>query len=372
VAGRQIHSVALVGVGLMGGSLGLAARERVGVEEVRGFSQTRATLDLALERGAVTVACDSLEETCAGADLVFVCTPVRLVVRHVREALHAAAPHAVVTDVGSTKGPLMRALSPTEQRRCIGGHPLCGAETAGVANARASLYQGATYFVTPGAHVDADAYQLLYGFLGEIGARPVAVDPEEHDRVMAVVSHLPHVLANVLMSQAGQHAGARDALLSAGPSFRDLTRIAGSNRRVWTDIFLDNRAALLASLAQFQEGLQEVLDALAAADASRLGDTIMRAREQRERMLAAGKLPAEELHRILIPVPDRPGVFSEIMVALGDAGINVEDLAMHHMSPELGGTLSVYVLGQEVCQRASHVLGALGYEVSTRKEVDAE
>ncbi len=215
----------------MGGSLGLAARERVGAEEVRGFSQTRATLDLALERGAVTIACDTLEEACAGADLIFVCTPVRLVVKYVREALRAAEPHAVVTDVGSTKGPLMRALSPTEQRRCIGGHPLCGSETAGVANARASLYQGATYFVTPGAHVDADAYQLLYGFLGEIGARPVAVDPEEHDRVMAVVSHLPHVLANVLMSQAGQHAGARDALLSAGPSFRDLTRIAGSNRR---------------------------------------------------------------------------------------------------------------------------------------------
>ena len=297
---------------------------------------------------------------------------MRLVVKHVREALAAAPPHAVVTDVGSTKGPLMRALAPEEQRRCIGGHPLCGSETAGVANARASLYKGATYFVTPGAHVDADAYQLLYAFLGEIGARPVAVDPEEHDRQMAVVSHLPHVLANVLMSQAGQHAGARDALLSAGPSFRDLTRIAGSNRRVWTDIFLDNRAALLASLAQFQEGLQEVLEALAAADAPRLSDTISRAKEQRDRMLAAGSLPAEDLYRIIIPVPDRPGVFSEIMVALGDAGINVEDLSMHHMSAELGGTLTVYVLGDEVCQRAAHVLGALGYEVSIRAEAEAE
>ncbi len=372
MAAARVHSVAIIGVGLMGGSLGLAARERAGVAEVRGYSQTQATLEQALERGAVTRACGSLEEACAGAGLIFVCTPVRLVVTHVRAALRAAAPHAVVTDVGSTKGPLMRALSAAEQRRCIGGHPLCGSEAAGVANARASLYQDATYFVTPGAHVDADAYQLLYGFLGEIGARPVAVDAEEHDRVMAVVSHLPHVLANVLMSQAGHHAGARDALLSAGPSFRDLTRIAGSNRRVWTDIFLENRAALLASLAQFQEGLQEVLEALAAADASRLGDTIVRAREQRERMLAAGSLPAEDLHRVMIPVPDRPGVFSEIMVALGDAGINVEDLSMHHMTPELGGTLTVYVLGEAACRRAAHVLGALGYEVGTRREVDAE
>ena len=274
----------------MGGSLGLAARERAGVAEVRGYSQTRATLELALERGAITRACASLEEAVAGADLVFVCTPVRLVLEHVQAALAAAPAHAVVTDVGSTKGPLMRALSTREQRRCIGGHPLCGSETAGVANARASLYEGATYFLTPGAHVDADAYQLLYGFLGEIGARPVAVDPEEHDRLMALMSHLPHVLANVLMTQAGQHAGSRDALLSAGPSFRDLTRVAGSNRRVWTDIFLENRAALLAALATFQDGLQDVLEALAADDAARLGDTIARAAEQRERMLAAGSL----------------------------------------------------------------------------------
>ena len=372
MAGTQVNSVALVGVGLMGGSLGLAARERAGVAEVRGFSQTRATLDLAVERGAITTACGSLEEACEGADLIFVCTPVRTVVKHVRAALAVASPSAVVTDVGSTKGPLMRALAPEEQRRCIGGHPLCGSESAGVTNARASLYQGATYFVTPGDHVDADAYQLLYAFLGEIGARPVAVDPEEHDRVMAVVSHLPHVLANVLMSQAGLQAGARDALLSAGPSFRDLTRIAGTNRRVWTDIFLDNRAELLAALAQFQEGLQEVLEALAAADPQRLGDTIVRAREQRERMLAAGSLSSEDLYDLIIPVSDRPGVFSEIMVALGDAGINVEDLSMHHMSPELGGTLTVYVLGEDVCTRAAHVLGALGYEVSVRAEAEPE
>jgi prephenate dehydrogenase len=362
LAGKR---VAIIGVGLMGGSLGLAALERAGAAEVRGFSQTQATLDLALQRGAVTEACGSLAEAARGADLVFVCTPVRLVAEHVRAALAAAPAHAVITDVGSTKGPLMRGLNEREQARCIGGHPLCGAETAGVANARASLYESATYFLTPGAHVDSAAYQLLYDFLTAIGARPVAVDPEEHDRVMAVMSHLPHVLANVLMTQAGQHAGARDALLSAGPSFRDLTRVAGSNRRVWTDIFLDNRAALLAALASFQLGLQEVLEALAANDAARLGEAIARAAEQRERMLDTGSLPARELHRLIVRVPDRPGVFKEIMVALGDAGINIEDLSMHHMSAELGGMLTVYVLGDEACRRGEHLLAALGYEVIT-------
>jgi len=361
VAGR---TVALVGVGLMGGSLGLAVRERAGAVEVHGYSQTRATLELALERGAITHACGSIQEAAEGADFVFVCTPVRLVAEHVKAALAAAPAHAVISDVGSTKGPLMRALTAREQERCIGGHPLCGSETAGVGNARASLYEGATYFLTPGAHADAEAYRRLYSLLGQIGARPVAVDPDEHDRLMAVVSHLPHVLANVLMTQAGQHAGSRDALLSAGPSFRDLTRIAGSNRRVWTDIFLDNRAALLAAVATFQEGLQEVLEALAADDPVRLEDTITKAAEQRQRMLAIEDLQPGDLYRLVVPIQDRTGVLQEITVGLGDANINIEDMSLHHKSAELGGTLTVYVLGEDVARRAVHVLGGLGYDVS--------
>jgi prephenate dehydrogenase len=359
-----VSTVALVGVGLMGGSLGLAVRERAGAGEVRGYSQTRATLELALERGAITHVCGSIQEAVEGADFVFICTPVRLVVEHVKAALAAAPAHAVISDVGSTKGPLMRALSAREQERCIGGHPLCGSETAGVGNARASLYEGATYFLTPGVHADAEAYRRLYGMLGQIGARPVAVDPDEHDRLMAVVSHLPHVLANVLMAQAGQHAGSRDALLSAGPSFRDLTRIAGSNRRVWTDIFLDNRAALLAALATFQEGLQEVLEALAANDAGRLESTITKATEQRQRMLAFEDLRPGDLYRLVVPIQDRAGVLQEITVGLGDANINIEDMSLHHKSAELGGTLTVYVLGEDVAKRAVHVLGGLGYDVS--------
>ena len=159
------------------------------------------------------------------------------------------------------------------------------------------------------------------------------------------------------------HPGSRDALISAGPSFRDLTRVAGSNRRVWTDIFMENRAALLAALATFQQGLQEVLEALAANDAERLGQTIARARDQRQRMLAAGSLEASELRRLIVHVSDRPGVFSEIMVALGDSGINIEDLSMHHMSAELGGTLTLYVQGRDAAVRASHILAGLGYDV---------
>jgi prephenate dehydrogenase len=369
-SGFDDKTVAIVGVGLMGGSLGLAAQALAGVREVRGFGHRKATLALALERGVITHAAETLEDTVAGADLVFVCTPVRMVVDHVRRAFAAAGPDAVISDVGSTKGTLMEALTSDEQSRCIGGHPLCGSETAGVANARAGLYEGATYFLTPGAHVRPGAFKSLYDFLVQIGAQPVAVDPAEHDRVLALVSHLPHVLANALMSQAGERGGSRDALLCAGPSFRDMTRISGSNRRVWTDIFLENRTALLEALRDYRARVDTVMAALEAGDEVALGETISRAATQRERFLELESLAADKLFRVMVRIPDRPGVLQQITVALGDANINIEDLAMHHMSAELGGTLTIYVLGSDVRDRTAALLETLGYPVTVGRGVE--
>jgi prephenate dehydrogenase len=355
-------TIAVVGVGLMGGSLGLAAQAHANVRRVVGHSRSEQTLHTALERGAITEAAGTLEEACAQADLVFVATPVRLIREHVAAARAAAPPHAVITDMGSTKASLMAGLSQEEQRRIIGGHPLCGSETTGVAHATTSLYEGATYFLTPGAHVDPAALELLYGFVNEIGARPVAVDPEEHDRLMALVSHLPHVLANALMTQAGEHAGSRDALLSAGPSFRDLTRIAGANPRVWTDIFMENREALLRALDLYLRSLDEMRAALQQGDQERLTGLIARAKGHRTRMLAVGDLPADQLYRLTVHIADHPGVLRDLFVALGDAGINVEDMEMHHLSTQLGGSLTVYVLGDQALARAAAVLSGLGYE----------
>lgn len=355
-------TVAIIGVGLMGGSLGLAARSRAGVARVLGYSRSDATLATALDLGAITESCSSMEDACRQADLVFVATPVRLIPAHVHAALSASGAHAVVTDMGSTKGRLMAGLSRDEQRRFVGGHPLCGAETAGVAHATASLYRGATYFLTPGAHVDPGALQRLFGFLTEIGARPAAVDPYEHDRLMALLSHLPHVIANALMTQAGEHRGTRDALVSAGPSFRDMTRVAGANAHVWTDIFAENREALLSTLREFRARLEETTAALEGADEERVAATIERAGRHRARLLEKSSLPPAELHRLTVRIPDRPGVYRDIMVALGDAGINIEDLSMHHESAELGGVLTVYVLGDTVCVRAADLLTDLGYE----------
>jgi prephenate dehydrogenase len=356
-------SIAVIGVGLMGGSLGLAARERLGVESVWGYSRTRRTLSEALELGAITNAAGSVEEAAAAADIVFIATPVRTILDMARQALAASGPGCIITDMGSTKSRIMSSLTVEEQDRFIGGHPVCGSETAGVGNAREELFDRATYFLTMGESVDPSKYEMLHGFLAGIGARPTAIDPDSHDRIMALVSHLPHVLASSAMNQVGSVSlDGREALLSAGPSFRDLTRTAGSNPRVWTDIFMENRHWLADACKVHIESIEQIREALDEGDESFLSELIIQAADKRNHMLEAEHLAPSELFVVKVPVPDRPGVLSDVTVALGNAGINIDDLNFHRISVELGGVLSIVVSGSATSESAVETLKKKGYD----------
>lgn len=258
-------SVAVLGLGLIGGSIGLAARERLRCEVV-GWGPNRPTLERALELGAIERAADSVEEACSGAEVVFCAAPVSALPALVAAALAASGPDTVVTDAGSTKRRLVEALGHDE--RFIGGHPLAGAETAGVENARADLFEGARWYLTPLERASEALYDRLQRTISGIGARPQAIDAAAHDRLMATVSHLPHVLANVLASQAAAEL-TRDSerLPDTGPSFRDSTRVAGSNPSIWADIFGSNRDAVAAAIDDAVARLREARELIAAGDA---------------------------------------------------------------------------------------------------------
>lgn len=356
-------SIAIIGVGLMGGSLGLAARERLGVSRVIGYSRTDRTLTEALEMGAITERASTVEQAAAVADFCFVATPVRSILAVSRQAIAASGPGCIVTDMGSTKSGLMAQLTAAEERRFIGGHPICGSETAGVSNAREELFDGATWFLTPGESVEPSHYEKLHGFIAGVGAIPTAIDPDAHDHIMALVSHMPHVIANSVMNQAGAvNLDGREALLSAGPSFRDLTRVAGSNSGIWTDIFMENRSWLAVVLKEHRDSIDRVIAALEAGGEGALTAMIEEAAANRNHMLEAERLAPSELFVVKVPVPDRPGVLSTVTVALGNAGINIEDLAFHRISVEQGGVLSLAVSGRETGDRAVEILKKLGYD----------
>ena len=205
----------------------------------------------------------------AGADIVFCAAPVGRLPDLVREALDASGDETVVTDVGSTKRDLVEGLaSHPAAGRFIGGHPIAGAETAGVDSARAELFEGARWYLTPGDQAGGVHYDRLQRALADLGARPQAIDAELHDRLMATVSHLPHVIANVMVSQAEVAISDEgERLPEVGRSFRDTTRVAGANPAIWKDIFTSNADALAAEIDRAVERLREAAELIRGGDA---------------------------------------------------------------------------------------------------------
>ena len=366
--------VAIVGLGLMGGSLGLALAARADADVV-GHDPDPEARRAAVAHGCVVAAHDTLEAACDGADIVVVCVPVAQLPGAVAAALRAAPPDALVTDIGSTKANVVRSVPQPDRHRFVGGHPVCGSEARGAANARAELFDGATWFLTPVADTDAARYARLHAAVVAVGARPLAIDPGAHDRLVALTSHLPHVLANLLATHAAAGTiDGHDPLATVGGSFRDMTRVAGANPRIWVDIFLDNREALAAGLREHRRRLDEVLGALEAEDAGFLARWVGQAAQARRGTLqTAYEARADDLRVVRVQVPDRPGVISGIAQALGAARINIEDFVLHHRTPDRGGVIELVVADQQAASAAVDLLEDQGYGASVAPVVaDAE
>jgi prephenate dehydrogenase len=353
--------VAVLGVGLIGGSIGLAARQRLGAEVV-GYGRTPATIARAVEIGALDRGAASIAEACEGVDLVFCAGPVAALPAQAGEALAACGPDTVVSDVGSTKGELVAALG--EDERFIGGHPLAGAETAGVDNARADLFEGARWYLTPTEHSSGLLYDRLQRTVAGLGARPQAIDPGAHDRLLATISHLPHVVANALVAEAAAELS-RDSerMPEVGPSFRDTTRVAGSNPTIWADIFASNREAVADSVEAVARRLGEAAELIRRGDRDAVAAWHAAAGEDRRRLLESD-LDAGPLRELRIVVANRPGTIAALALALGEAGVNIEDMALYPAPDMTSGAVTLWVAGDEQAERAAALVRELGHTVS--------
>ncbi len=325
---------------------------------VVGWDPDAATLRRAVELDALSAAVGSVAEAATEAETVFACAPVGALPGLVTEALEAAGEGCVVTDVGSTK----RGIAAIDDERFIGGHPIAGAETAGVENARATLFRGATWYLTPGERSSGVLYERLHSLLAGFGAMPVAIDAETHDRLLAAVSHLPHVIANVLVSQvAARLRDQGEALPRVGPSFRDVTRVAGANPAIWTDIYTSNADAIADELEAMSAGLAEVAGML--RDPEALAGWNARAAEDRRNLLEAD-LAGGPVHELQVSVPNRPGIVAQVALALGRGGVNIADMALAPAPDNRSGAITLWVVGEGAGGRATELIGALGFPVA--------
>lgn len=370
---RSITTVAVAGVGLIGGSIGLGVGRHRIARRVVGFDVDPVSLEAAHGMGIVDETWLSPGPWLEQVDLLVLAAPsgsilslAELLVPHLKDG-------AVITDVGSVKGPVvagMRRLLAEQERspggrrlRFVGGHPMAGSERGGVLNADPGLLENAVWVLTPEADTDVEALALVRGFVTALGARPIEVSPEQHDELAATVSHLPY-LAAVALTGLVDDGDDRDLkmLLAAG-GFRDLTRVASGDPHMSRDMVFSNREAVLDALRRFRERLAE-LESLLSEPAGLLAraEAAKRARDGIP-IVRRGLLPSR--YEATVAVLDQPGELARITRALADAAINIKDLEVLSVR-ESGGALRLAFDSSEQLRGAAEVLGAIGYQVRYR------
>jgi prephenate dehydrogenase len=355
-------SVALVGTGLIGGSIGLALR-RAGVT-VRAFDHDPEHAAAALAAGAADELAPDLASAVAGADLTVVAVPVGFVADVVVEALDAGA--GLVTDVGSVKAPLVAAVEaarPDGSARYVGGHPMAGSEQEGLAGASADLFVGATWVLTPTGRTDPEVFATVRSWVSDLGAEALAVAPELHDALVAVVSHVPQLAASTLMNVANRGSDEHAVMLRlAAGGFRDMTRIASSHPAIWPDICLANRDAIVGALDAYLDELTRVRTIVADGDRESLLTLLADARAARRNRPTG--LPVDEpLVELRVPVLDREGVIAEVTTLAARFGINIADLEIAHSLEGRAGVL-VLVVAERNLDAFEAALLEHGYHVA--------
>jgi prephenate dehydrogenase len=321
----------VIGLGLIGGSIALGLRSLGWY--VTGDDSERDIANQALERGVV----DALGLDPAG-EITFVAVPVLAAADQVKRALAETA--GVVTDVGSVKAAICAAC---DAPRFIGGHPMAGSELDGLDGAQADLFEGAVWVLTPGHDSDDTMFAAVASTVAALGAEVVALSPERHDRLVAVVSHVPHLTAATLMGLASDRAEEHAALLRlAAGGFRDMTRVASGRPAIWLDICAENRTAIVEVLDQLIDGLADMRDIVGADDRERLHERLHAARQARSNLPARVVHP-DELAEVRIPIPDRAGAAAEVFTLAAELSVNIASFEVVHVAESTRGVAVVLV-----------------------------
>jgi prephenate dehydrogenase len=343
---------AIVGTGLIGGSIGAALRQRGWHVTGRDLDPSRSAR--ALELGVVDAVGDD-----PGSLLTFVATPAGAVAEVAAPVL---ARGGVVTDVAGIKGPILEQIP---HPRFVGGHPMAGSEQAGVDGADPDMFEGATWVLTPTTHTDPTAYATVRSVAGLLGANVVELPAARHDDLVAMVSHVPHLTAATLMNLAADTALEHATLLRlAAGGFRDMTRIAAGEPAIWPDLVVDNRHGILDVLDRLIAALADVRDVVASRDRGLMLKFLERAREARVN-LPAKVAAVGDTSEVRVPVPDRPGVIAEVTTLLGEMGVNIYDLEIAHSAEGDRGVL-VLAVDTDATERVRAALHLRDYRCSIR------
>ncbi|MEG0374799.1 MAG: prephenate dehydrogenase/arogenate dehydrogenase family protein [Raoultibacter sp.] len=365
-----VRKIAVVGLGLVGASFCAAYRDQYPDAEVLGVDMLPKTLETACEKGWVTTAClpdDARFEDFVknGCDVVVIATPIAAVDEYF-ERLAAWDYRGIVTDTASTKAHILeaaQALLPNPHN-FIPGHPMAGSEVNGIQGARADLFKGAHWILCPDETTAAEHFQLLHELITSLGARVISLPREDHDEAVAIVSHVPHIVASSLVELATRHADDQQALfrLTAG-GFKDSTRIAAGSPKLWCGIAFDNAEALRNGLSEIKGIISQFSDALETGNREQMTALLAHAADARRALPVAWVPSTEKLLEVRIPMEDRKGVVAEATTIASQAGCNIQSIEIDHITED-SAVLSLVLTDEgDVGQLSSHLIQA-GFTVS--------
>lgn len=363
--GRPVENrkIAVIGLGLIGGSLGLALAGKG--YEITGIDRNRETLARGLKLGAASRVTENLADGVKGAAVVFLAVPVGAA----SEVLKTIAPHlspgVIVSDVGSVKTSQLRLAQDLLPAGVdfVGGHPMAGTEQAGIDGADPLMFVNAVYVLTPAANCSPGAVEEMAALARQAGAHPLIMDPVKHDRAVATLSHLPHLLAVALTKTAGKLEEEEPGSLAlAAGSFRDGTRVAASSPVMWQDICLANREMILSALKLFQLELAGLEEAVRDGDGVNIAGAFRQAGEIRESYKQQAKTRVEELVEVVISIPDEPGYLGTITRALGEANINIVNIEIIRAREGAAGSVVLGFQGEAPAVRALDLIRGLGIQ----------
>ncbi len=362
--------IAVVGLGLIGASLAAAISKSDPDIEVFGVDVDSRTCGEAISRGWVANASAPESEAFSDfvkdrADLVVLATPVAAVDDYLR-LLRDWDYRGVVTDTLSTKAHILAATKEIlpHRRNYVPGHPMAGSEKNGIDGARPDLFEGANWILCPDADTPPEHFQRLHELVTSLSARVVAIAPDEHDDSIAVVSHVPHVVAASLMQLASRHADDQQSLMRlAAGGFKDSTRIAAGSSKLWCGIAFDNACALTSGLREMQGIIGDFADAIDAHDREATTRLLEEAAQARRALPAAWVPSTDKLLEVRIPMSDRKGVVAEVTTIASSAGCNIQSIEIDHITEDRAVLSLVLTDEGDVGKLSAQLIGA-GFSVS--------
>lgn len=358
-----------IGLGLIGGSIAKAIREKISGATIIAYDVNPDTLSAAKKDGVADRITGSVDESFSDCNYIFLCAPVRKNDENLSAVKKVLSPDALLTDVGSVKADIHNAIREAGlERQFIGGHPMAGSERVGYLNSRAVLLENAYYILTPSKDAPKDKLDAYKELVQTLGAIPLILNPEQHDYVTAAVSHLPHVIAASLVNLV-RDSDSKEGVMKmiAAGGFKDITRIASSSAGMWQQICLTNTDNIRKLLTDYIASLNEVRAVLDAKDENGLYSLFETARIYRDSFSNASSGPIKISYTASIDIADRPGALAAITALLAEQDISIKNIGISHNREFEGGVLRIEFYEEDALQKAHRLLTDHGFPVQKKQ-----